>query len=100
MKILKLPDPPHPDDYRFKNNDALYRREMYQWQSALKGRIELASTINNTPLGQAFVTGTTSHVLTTFIAATSTGQDITNFIVSLVNAMQQKGIVKAVDTST
>jgi len=91
MKQVVLMGPPNPDDGMYKNNAAGYNRAMYTWCNHVKGILEQESSVNNIPLGQNFVVGT--YALNTFIASTSTGTDVTNFISSLVTAMTKRGFV-------
>ena len=92
MKVVKLPNAPNPDDALYKNNPIAYNRAVYLWMTQTKGKIEQASVNNNTPMDQAFVLG--SYVLSTSMAGTSTGTDVSNFILSICAAMMKKGIMK------
>lgn len=97
MKQLKLPNPPNPDDSAYRMNQMQYQRDIYRWMTETKGKIEIASVINDTPLDQNFVIGT--YVLSTALSGTSTGTDMANFICSLVSAFTKKGIIKTVDVN-
>lgn len=92
MIIIKLPDVPNPDDIIYKGNPLSYQRAMFNWATQTKGKIEKASINNNTPMDQNFVLG--SYTLSTSLSGTSTGTDITNFILSLCNSMISKGFIK------
>lgn len=93
MKIIKLPNVPNPDDPAYKNNPLAYNRALYKWATETKGKIEQGSLNNDTPMAQNFVLGS-SYALSTTLEGTSTGTDVNNFILSLVNAMINKGYIK------
>lgn len=84
MRILTIPQPPNA-------NDPNFNQVAVQWMAQVKSAIEGASRINDTPLGQQFVVG--SFTTNTTIAGTSTGTDVSNFLSSLITAMQAKGLV-------
>lgn len=91
MKQVVLMPPPNPDDARYKQNILAWQRDMYTWGNQVKGILEQESSVNNIPLGQNLVLGT--YVLNTFLAGTSTGTDIANFLCSLTNSMTKRGLV-------
>lgn len=91
MKQIALNEPPDPTDYNYKEDQIAYNNAVYQWMVESRNRIEQASHFNDIPMDQNFVLGT--YVLTTSIASTSTGTDITNFICSLVAAFTRKGLI-------
>lgn len=80
---------PNPDDMQYRNNVLAYNRAIYQWGVDMKGKLEQASVENHTPLDQPFVLG--SYTLTTSLARTSIGTDVTNFFCSVVGALISKG---------
>lgn len=89
MNRTVLPAPPNPDASPYAGNPTAWSRAMFQWMSAVKGRIETDSNANTTPIGP-FVVGT--YTPTTTI----NGTDATsNFVASLVTAMQGRGITSA-----
>lgn len=84
MNRTQLPSPPNPETYG--DNVMAWQRAMYGWMSLVKGRIETDSQVNTTPIGP-FVVDTYTAV------STITGtDDASNFIATLVTAMNQKGI--------
>lgn len=91
MKPVVLPTPPNPDDQAYKNSPLAFNRAQYTWMSEVKGLLESASTVNNRPMAQQFAVG--SFTTNTTISGTSTGTDVSNFISSLVTAMEAKGLV-------
>lgn len=97
MKQIKLPNVPNPDDALYKENFPAYNKAIYKWMTQTKGKLEQASLNNDSPMDQPFVLGT--YALTTSLAGTSTGTDVSNFIVSLCNAMIKKGMMKSVTVS-
>ena len=92
MKQVKLPNVPNPDDAMFRGNPLAYNRAIYTWMTQTKGKLEQASLNNDTPMDQAFTLG--SYVLSTAMAGTSTGTDVTNFVLSICAAMIKKGTMK------
>lgn len=94
MKIVTLTTPPNPDDFQYQKNPLGYNRAVFQWMQDTKGKLELASKQNSSPLGQAFAVS--SFSTNTSLSGTSTGTDIANFICSLIAAMQNKGFTKPV----
>jgi hypothetical protein len=92
MKRVVLPTPPDPAFY--PNNPLAWQRAVHEWMNQTKFALEQASQINDTPLDQAFqVSG--SYAITTAISGTSTGTQITEFLCSLVAAMNRKGITSS-----
>ena len=91
MKKMTIPIPPNPDDAQYRNNTVAYQRAMFLWANETKSRIEQASNSNNTPLDQGLTLG--SYTLTTSLAGTATGTDISNFLCTFIAAMSRKGIV-------
>lgn len=92
MRVVKLPNVPNPDDAQYKGNILAYQRAMYKWATETKSKVEQGSLTNDTPMDQNFVLG--SYALSTTMAGTSTGTDITNFVLSICAAMISKGIMK------
>lgn len=96
MKRHILPNPPNPDDAQYRNNIMGYNRALFQYLTDTKGRLETDSKVNDTPLDQNFTLG--SYTLTTALAGTSTGADITNYVCSIVAAFQRKGVISPTKT--
>lgn len=94
MRQIKLPNAPNPNDSAYAGNPIKYNNALYLWMNQMKGLIEQSSAVNSTPVNQAFTLG--SYVMSTSMAGTSTGTDVNNFILTLVNAMMKKGILKQV----
>lgn len=94
MKIVRLPVPPNPDDRQYLNNPQGWARAAFGWMNDVKGKIEAQSLQNDTPLNQNFAVS--SYTTNTSLSGTSTGTDVSNFVCSIVAAMQKKGIVKPV----
>ena len=83
MNRTVLPKPPDPDRYL---NPREWQKATFQWMSAVKARIETDSTANTSPIAP-FVVGTYTAV------STITGTDAaSNFVATLVTAMQAQGI--------
>lgn len=81
MNRTHLPAPPAP------NPDMMaWQRAMFLWASEVKERLETDSQVNTSPIGP--------FVLETYTAtATVTGTDaLSNFVATLVDAMNGKGI--------
>lgn len=92
MKRIVLDNPPI-----HRGNDLAFFREVTDWMSRTKTKIDQASLQNDTPLTKNFtVTGFTTS---TALSGTSTGTDITNFVCSVVQAFTNKGIITT-QTST
>lgn len=91
MKQVSLNEPPDPSDYNYKDDQMAYNKAVFRWMNESRQRIEAASHFNDVPMDQNFVLG--SYVLTTSLAGTSTGTDITNFICSVVAAFTRKGLI-------
>lgn len=88
MKQLTLNEPPNPSDMRYVNNVLAYNRAMFDWASRVKQKLEQASRVNDTPLGQNFVLGTFTTL------GTLTGTDATsNVLCTLIQAMLDRGIL-------
>lgn len=86
MNRSQLPAPPNPDNSAYAGNVIAWQRAVYNWMAQVKGRLETDSQANTTPIGP-FVVGTYTAV------STITGtDDASNFIATLVTAMNQKGI--------
>lgn len=89
MNRTQLPAAPNPDNPTYIGNPILWQRAMFAWANQVKGRIETDSSANITPVGP-FVVGTFTQT------ATITGTDaLSNFVASLVTALQAKGITAA-----
>lgn len=91
MKQVALNEPPNPDDYNYKDNQLAYNRAVFRWMTESRNRIETASHFNDIPMDQNFILG--SYTLTTSLAATSTGTDISNFLCSVIAAFTRKGLI-------
>lgn len=98
MIVVKIPDPPNPEDYKFRMDPLSYNRETYRWMKEVKGKLEQAGQQNNTPLDQNFVVS--SYALTTALSSASTTSDVANFVCSLVAAFTRKGITRSINSQT
>lgn len=85
MRQISLPNPPDPA------TTPGWAHEAYLWMQRVKGEIEAASRINDSPLGQAFVVG--AFTTNTMVDGTTTGTDLSNFVASFISAMTSKGVV-------
>lgn len=94
MKRIILPEAPRPTSDQNAFNQAIA-----SWIQQSKGIIEQASKINDTPISQPFVV-TSGYTLTTSIAGTSTGTQITNFLCSFISAMINKGLITQANINT
>ena len=90
MKRVVLPAPPDPMASQFAGSPLLWQRMAYQWMQQTKQLLDDANRVNGSPMGQAFVVG--SFTTNTTISGSSTGTDVSNFVSSLVTAMQAKGL--------
>jgi hypothetical protein len=91
MKRLSLPQPPDPDEPRYKNNALAYNRAAYEWMAKVKGLAESAHNLAAAPCGQQLQVA--SFTTNTAISGTSTGTDVVNFLCSLVQTLTNKGII-------
>ncbi len=94
MKRIVLPQPPKASDYR--NNHYGFMVAAGDWMGRVKGLLEDSSRINDSPLGQRFLS--TDFTTNTVVSETTTGTDLSNFVASLVQAMTDRGIVSATVT--
>lgn len=92
MKKITLPIPPNPDDQQYRGNSVAYNRAAFSWMNDVKGKLEQASQQNDTPIDQSFAVS--SFSTNTSLSGTSTGTDLSNFVCSLIAAMQKKGLTK------
>jgi hypothetical protein len=84
MNRTQLPAPPNPSSYGA--NTQQWQQAVYQWMSQVKSRIETDSMVNTAPIAP-FVVSSYTYV------NTMTGTDaLSNFVATLVEAMQTKGI--------
>lgn len=96
MKRVLLPQPPNADDAQFKNNQPAFNRAVSRWMNQAKGLLEDASRINDSPLGQQFLS--TNFTTNTLVSGTTTGTDLSNVVASLIQAMMDRGFVSATVT--
>lgn len=82
-----LPQPPNPANLSVKD----WQAQVYTWMNTVKGLLQDASSVNNAPLGQAFVVG--SFTTNTTVNGTTTGTDLSNFVSSFIQAMTARGAV-------
>ncbi len=91
MKRVVLPQP--PDAAQYRANQYGFMVASSDWMRRVKGLIEDASRINDSPIGQQFLTA--DFTTNTTVTGTTTGTDLSNFVASLVQAMTERGIVSA-----
>lgn len=91
MKKLNLPQPPNPEEPRYKYNPHAYNRAVHDWMKQIKGLTEQAHNSVATPCGQLLQVS--SFTTNTTVTGTTTGTDLTNFVCSLVQALTNKGII-------
>lgn len=90
MNRTQLPAPPDPGSPAYSGNPLAWQRAAFQWMAQVKGRIETDSAVNSRPVGPITV-GTYTAV------STVTGTDaLSNFVATLVTAMQGQGITTPV----
>ena len=78
--------PPDPSAATYAGNPTEWQRAAFRWMQDVKGRIETDSAVNVRPIGPIAVATYTA-------VATVTGTDaLSNFVATLVSAMQQKGL--------
>lgn len=86
MNRTTLPAPPNPKGFASVTN---WQDATYAWMQKVKAQIETDSAANIGPIGP-FVVGTYTAV------ATVTGTDtLSNFVATLITAMQKKGLTSA-----
>lgn len=98
MKQLTLPVPPNPDDAAYVNSPLAFSRAQFQWATEVRGVLQQQSRVNHAPMGQAFSVGT--YTTTTAVSGTTTGTDLSNFVSTLVHAMQSKGLTSPTASRT
>jgi hypothetical protein len=82
----QLPAPPDPSSAMYKGQPQLWQSAAYSWMQQVKGRIETDSAVNVRPVSP-FIVATYTPV------STVTGTDaLSNFIATLITAMQARGI--------
>ena len=86
MNRTTLPAPPNPATFK---DPAEWSKAAYLWMAKVKGQIETDSAANVGPIGP-FVVG--SYTATNTITGTDA---ISNFVATLIAAMQVKGITSA-----
>jgi hypothetical protein len=91
MRGIQIPQPPNADASGMRDNPLAFNRAVSAWMREVRGVLEGASRINDTPLGQAFVAS--DFTTNTAITSASTLPDVANFVASLVTALTAKGIV-------
>jgi len=91
MRRLTLPNPPDPNQPSFRTNPQAYSRALYDWARQVKQLTEQAHNSVATPCGQQIQVS--SFTTNTVVSGTTTGTDLTNFVCSLVQALQNKGIL-------
>ena len=89
MKHITLPQP--PDANRYRADPFEFMVAASEWMRQAKIRIEDASRLNDSPLGQQFLS--TNFTTNTVVSESTTGTDLSNFVASLVQAMTDRGIV-------
>lgn len=90
MNRTQLPAPPDPSDTAYSGNPSAWQKAAFRWMSLVKGRIETDSAVNVRPVGP-FVVSTYTAI------STVTGTDaLSNFVATLVSAMQTKGLTAPV----
>lgn len=94
MRLPTLPRIPNPDDPAYRGNPLSYNRALYQALTTAFGNIENAFRQNQTPLDQSYAVS--SFSTNTALNGTSTLGDVANFVCSLVQSLQNKGIIKPV----
>lgn len=87
MKRVVLPQPPNPAGMKMVD----WQNAVFRWMNQVKGAVEDASRVNDTPLGQAFLA--TNFTTNTVITGTSTGTDVANYLASITAAMTARGML-------
>ena len=87
MNRHQLPQPPNPASY---TQPLQWQRAMYDWALKMKQHLETDSAVNTAPIAP-FMVGTYTAVNTV------TGTDtLSNFVATLITAMNQQGITSPV----
>ena len=89
MRIATLPAP--PDASRYLSDQQGFNRAVTDWMGRVKGIIETASRINDTPAQTAMYAE--NFMSTSTINGTMTGTDVTNALATLVDTLTRKGIL-------
>ena len=71
MKVLSLPQPPNPDDGRYKSNPLALARANYQWFQQVVGLLQDNSRVNDAPCASPVLP--TDNVATVIGALTQKG---------------------------
>lgn len=91
MNRTQLPMPPNPASF---SSSAAWQQAAYQWMAQIKGRLETDSAVNTSPIGPFLVDTYTA-------IQTVTGTDgLSNFVATLVTAMQKQGITAPTNQRT
>ena len=98
MKRITLPQPPDAESTLYKNNQQAFNRAVSDWLRRIKGLIEDASRVNDTPMGQPFLA--TNFTTNTVITGTSTLGDVADCLASLIAAMTARGLISATVSRT
>lgn len=85
--------PPNPDAQPYSGNPAAWQAAMYQWALDTKKRIETDSAANVRPVSPFAVSTYTA------IATVTGTDDLSNFVATLVTALQVKGITATRDVT-
>ncbi len=94
LRLPTLPRIPNPDDPAYRGNPVAYNRALYSALIQAFGQLENAFRQNQTPLDQPYAVS--SFTTNTALTGTSTLGDVANYVCSLVQSLQKKGIVKPV----
>ena len=97
MNRVILPEPPDARSAAYENPLA-FNRAMSDWARRVKGTLEDTGRVNAAPMAQQFTIGAFST--NTMVQTGMTLAELVNFVASLAQAMQDKGLLTPVSSRT
>jgi hypothetical protein len=86
MRLQTLPQPPV-----YQSDQQAFNRAVTDWMARVKGIIDIASCINDTPAQTAMLA--TNYTSTQTVDGTMTGTDVTNALATLIDTLTKKGVL-------
>jgi len=84
MRLVTLPGPPS-----YQGDQQAFNRAVTDWMARVKGIVENASRLNDTPAQTAMYAE--NFTSTTTVNGTMTGTDVANALATLVDTLTRKG---------
>ena len=91
MRIATLPNPPDSRHPQYQSDQQKFNHAVSDWMARVKGLIEQASRLNDTPAQNPMLA--TDFTAMTTVSGTMTGTDVSNALATLVDTLTQKGIL-------